>query len=70
MFDNADLKYSNIKDSKGNSHKLDHAIYSRHLKSFDRVLRERAFKNIIKATSHIKTQFQAHTLLPLKKIAV
>ena len=42
MFDNADLKYSNIKDSKGNSHKLDHAIYSRHLKSFDRVLRERA----------------------------
>lgn len=67
MFDNADLKYSNIKDSKGNSHKLDHAIYSRHLKSFDRVLRERAFKKYYKGYIAYKNTISSTYIASVKK---
>lgn len=67
MFNNADLQYSNIKDSNGKSHKLDHAMYSRHLKSFDRVLRENAFKKYYKGYMAYKNTISSIYIASVKK---
>ena len=49
MFDNADVKFEDAKDSKGEKHTLTHATYSLLVESQDRELRKNAFKNINKA---------------------
>jgi len=41
---NADLKFPDVKDGKGKTHKLSHGLFQAHLRSTDRVLRENAFK--------------------------
>lgn len=42
-FNNADLKFPNVKDSAGKEHELTHGKYSVYLRSHDRVLRKNAF---------------------------
>ncbi|HSW73162.1 MAG TPA: oligoendopeptidase F [Chlamydiales bacterium] len=42
-FNNADLKFPNILDSKGQSHPLSHGLYLSHLKNPDRTLRQNAY---------------------------
>lgn len=49
MFDNADVKFADAKDSKGNFHKLTHATYSLLVESTDRELRKNAIINMNKA---------------------
>lgn len=46
MFNNADLKFDNIKDKEGNSLPLSHGNYITYLESDDRVLRENAYKEV------------------------
>ncbi|MEB8170550.1 oligoendopeptidase F [Macrococcus caseolyticus] len=46
MFNNADLKFDNIKDKEGNSLSLSHGNYITYLESDDRVLRENAYKEV------------------------
>lgn len=56
VFDNADLKFDDVKDSKGKSHKLTHGSYAVCLESKDKVLRENAFKSYYKSyKEHIYT---------------
>lgn len=43
MFDNADLKFSPVKDSEGRELPMSHANYTVYLKSTDRTLRKNAF---------------------------
>ncbi|MGL5263258.1 MAG: oligoendopeptidase F [Candidatus Rhabdochlamydia sp.] len=45
-FNNADLKFPEISDSKGNKHGLTHGKYLTFLKEKDRTLRENAFKTL------------------------
>lgn len=45
-FNNADLKFPEISDSKGNKHALTHGKYLTFLKEKDRTLRENAFKTL------------------------
>lgn len=45
-FNNADLKFPEISDSKGNKHALTHGKYLTLLKEKDRTLRENAFKTL------------------------
>ena len=49
MFDNADVKFQNALDSKGQPHKLTHATYSLLVESSDRELRKNAIINMNKA---------------------
>ncbi len=42
-FNNADLKFPDIEDSKGKKHPLTHATYNRYIRSQDRTLRKNAF---------------------------
>lgn len=46
MFNNADLKFDNVKDKEGNSLPLSHGNYITYLESDDRVLRENAYKEV------------------------
>lgn len=46
MFNNADLKFDNVKDKEGNSLPLSHGNYITYLESGDRVLRENAYKEV------------------------
>lgn len=46
MFNNADLKFDNVKDKEGNSLPLSHGNYITYLESNDRVLRENAYKEV------------------------
>ncbi len=41
---NADLKFPDVKDGKGETHKLSHGLFQAHLRSPDRTLRENAYK--------------------------
>ena len=43
MFNDADLKFPNVKDSKGNKYELNHSNFMQLLKSSDRTLRKNAF---------------------------
>jgi oligoendopeptidase F len=43
-FNNADLKFPAVKDSKGESHELSHGTYQLHMRNPDRKLREETFK--------------------------
>ena len=43
FFDNADLKFPKVQDSKGNFHELNHSSYMKLLQSPDRILRKNAF---------------------------
>lgn len=45
-FNNADLKFPNVKDSKGNENELTHGKYFLYMRGEDRVLRENAFKTL------------------------
>ncbi len=49
MFDNADVKFQDALDSKGQPHKLTHATYSLLVESSDRELRKNAIINMNKA---------------------
>ena len=51
LLNNADLKFSPAKNSKGEESELTHGTYSLHLKSKDRVLRKSAFENMHQAFS-------------------
>ena len=42
-FNNADIKFPNIKDGQGKEHELTHGKYSVYMRSFDRELRKNAF---------------------------
>ncbi|MDJ1090192.1 oligoendopeptidase F [Macrococcus caseolyticus] len=46
MFNNADLKFDNVKDKEGNSLPLSHGNYITYLESDDRVLRGNAYKEV------------------------
>ncbi|PKE45011.1 oligoendopeptidase F [Macrococcoides caseolyticum] len=46
MFNNADLKFDNVKDKEGNSLPLSHGNYITYLESDDRILRENAYKEV------------------------
>lgn len=46
MFNNADLKFDNVKDKEENSLPLSHGNYITYLESDDRVLRENAYKEV------------------------
>ncbi len=48
-FNNADLRFPNISDTKGEMHELTHGKFSIYLRSRDRVLRENAFKTLLHA---------------------
>ncbi|MGN1201045.1 MAG: oligoendopeptidase F [Candidatus Caccovivens sp.] len=45
-FNDADLKFSSIKDSKGKKHELNHSNYTLYAQSEDRTLRKNAFKEV------------------------
>lgn len=45
-FNNADLKFPNISDEKGQEHELTHGSYLVYLRGKDRTLRENAFKTV------------------------
>lgn len=47
-FNNADIFFEKVKDSKGNSFELTHGTYNLFLKSKDRMLRKSAFENLHK----------------------
>lgn len=49
MFDNADIRFEDVKDSQGNLHPLTHATYSLLIESADREIRKNAFINMNKA---------------------
>ena len=44
LLNNADLRFPDVLDSKGESYELTHATYHKYMKGQDRVLRENAFK--------------------------
>lgn len=46
IFTNADMTFSDVKDSKGETYPLTEGSYSQYIKSKDRVLRENAFKEL------------------------
>ena len=54
IFSNAELKFEEIKDEKGNLIELTDSNYSIYLKSQDRRVREEAFKTIYKGYSNFK----------------
>ncbi len=45
-FNNADIKFADIKDKDDNTHPLTHGLYSVYLKSKDRILRKNAFEKM------------------------
>ncbi len=45
-FNNADIRFKEVKDSKGVSHELSHGLYQLYLKSGDRTLREESFASM------------------------
>ena len=46
MFNNADIRFDDITDKNGESHRLTHGKYTAYLRSKDRTLRENAFKEL------------------------
>ena len=51
-FNNADLKFPSIQDSKGQMHELTHGKYLVYMRSGDRVLRKNAFQSLHQSFAH------------------
>lgn len=59
MLDNADMKFQDILDCKGEKHKLTHGSYILLLESNDRVLRENAFRTMYGEYKALENTFAA-----------
>jgi len=54
MFDNADIKFNDVKDKDNKILPLTNGTYSRYMQGADRVLRENSFKSMYKSYSSMK----------------
>lgn len=66
MFDSIDVKFDDVKDSKGNTYPLDNASYSLYVRSPDRALRESAFVNLTNAYKYVNQTISANYLNNIK----
>ncbi len=60
-FNNADIRFEEVKDSKGETHELSHGLYQLYLKSSDRQLRQESFTSMHSA--YLSHQFTLCELL-------
>lgn len=60
-FNNGDIKFKPVKDSKGETHELSHGLYQVYLKSEDRTLRQESFTSM--HTTYLSHQFTLCELL-------
>lgn len=66
-FNNSDLKFEDVLDSKNIKHKLTHGTYTKYLTSNDRVLRKNAFNNMYDAYYSYKNTLADIFLANVKK---
>ena len=66
-FNNSDLKFDDVLDSKNIRHKLTHGTYTKYLTSSDRVLRKNAFNNMYDAYYNYKNTLADIFLANIKK---
>lgn len=66
-FNNADIKFNDVKDSKNVTHKLTHGNYIKMLKNSDRVLRKNAFLSMYSKYDAYKNTLAEIMLTNLKK---
>lgn len=69
MFSDADLKFSDVTDSGGNSHQLTHGSYIPLMQSGDRTLRENAFKAMYSTYGSYKNTAAAILSAQTKKLS-
>lgn len=67
MLSYVDLKYPNIKDSRGKEYELNDSNYSIFIRSDDRVLRENAFKGMLGTYSSFKSTYGSILSSSIKK---
>jgi len=67
VFNNADLKFENVVDGKGNSLPLTHGTYSLYLESKDEILRKNAFINYYKGFIAHKNTIGMNYISAVKK---
>ncbi|MEG1751705.1 MAG: oligoendopeptidase F [Clostridia bacterium] len=68
--DNADLRFENIKNSKGKSFAFNQALYGKYIQSTDRVLRKNAVKEINNAYGKFNHTISANYIYSVKTTCV
>ena len=66
-FDDGDLKFNDIKDSKGKSHPMGQSLASEYLRNSDRILRENAYKELQGAYGRYNNFLTSNYLGSVKK---